>query len=120
MCILFSIVGYIPCKYNSCRSFFYNRIYPYIKLYPGTYTVEIKGRNLDKAELECGVEAEESESGSKDVFFVMDELSVTPTSATYSFTIDRTYKNVETRVLNNTDDIVSIESIYIKRTKVTK
>ena len=93
---------------------------PYIKLYPGTYTVEIKGRNLDKAELECGVEAEESESGSKDVFFVMDELSVTPTSATYSFTIDRTYKNVETRVLNNTDDIVSIESIYIKRTKVTK
>ena len=93
---------------------------PYIKLYPGTYTVEIKGRNLDKAELECGVEAEESESGSKDVFFVMDELSVTPTSATYSFTIDRTYKNVETRVLNNTDDIVSIESIYIKRTNVTK
>lgn len=93
---------------------------PYIKLYPGTYTVEITGRSLDKAELECGVEAKEDESGSKDVFFVMDELSVTPTAVTYSFTIDRTYKNVETRVLNHTDDIVSIESIYIKRTNVTK
>ncbi len=93
---------------------------PYIKLYPGTYTVEIVGRSLDKAEFECGVEANDSEPKSKDIFFVMDDLSVTPAAVTYSFTIDRTYKNVETRVLNNTDDIVSIESIYIKRTETNK
>ncbi len=86
---------------------------PYIKLYPGTYTVEIVGRSLDKAEFECGVEANDDIPKSKDVFFVMDDLSVIPTAVTYSFTIDRIYKNVETRVLNNTDDIVSIESIYI-------
>ncbi len=83
---------------------------PHLKLYAGRYLVTINGQHLDRAHFECNA---------KEIRFSLDALTVTPTRVTYYLTIDRTYDQVELRVLNDSDDLVALKSISLQAATTT-
>lgn len=82
---------------------------PYIELGPGDYQAIVKGNNFGKANIDVfsidkGTIADESS-------VVLNEECI---EAVIPFTLYETYLDLEVRVLNNSDEVISVEGITIE------
>lgn len=79
---------------------------PYISVSSGTYTVRITGTGLDRASFDCV-----SDSGS--IVHYLTDVSVSPEEISYRVILREPVLDMETRVRNPSDKMISITSLTI-------
>lgn len=83
---------------------------PYSLLYPGRYKVEYHGENLDKGKLDC-IFTENNQT----IELPMLNIAVNSQTVSYEIEVDKTIRNTEFRLLNNSEQEISITDLSVTR-----
>lgn len=78
---------------------------PYISLEAGDHSVVIKGENLEKATIDCS-------SGNGEQVLATNEEQLSDNLVKLCFSLDVDADGIETRVVNNSDTVITISNIY--------
>lgn len=81
---------------------------PYLKLYPGEYTIRINGQNLGDITYDCTYN-----DGGMPYNIPIEVTESSEEVIAYRIVLQEETENIETRIFNNSDNTVTIESIDI-------